>query len=140
MLNREDFLAADAAVDAAKHNVDAAVAEYYPSVSINASGFLYREFYADASKWDAILSANLPIFSAGIIEADVRLAWSQLRQAALNESAVRRQILNDVQTSYENFATSQQRVRQDAMKLPPRRKRWSNRNNLSATDWRSISM
>jgi outer membrane protein len=111
--NREDLLASRAAIEAAKHNVDAAIAEYYPSVSLNASGFLYREFYADASKWDAILTANLPIFSAGIIEADVRLAWSQLRQAALNESAVRRQALNDIQTAYENFATAQQRVRQE---------------------------
>jgi len=36
-------------------------------------GFLYREFFSDASKWNAILAANLPIFSAGLIEADVRI-------------------------------------------------------------------
>jgi outer membrane protein TolC len=82
-------------------------------VSLNVTGFLYREFYADASKWNAILSANLPIFSAGIIEADVRDAWSRLRQAALNESAVRRQALNDVQIAYENLANAQQRIRQE---------------------------
>ena len=37
-----------------------------------------------------------PIFSAGIIEADVRNAWSRLRQAALYESYLRRQVLRDV--------------------------------------------
>jgi outer membrane protein TolC len=77
---------------------------------LNVTGFLYRDFYADASKWNALLTANLPIFSAGIIEADVRDAWSRLRQAALNESAVRRQALNDVQIAYENLATAQQRI------------------------------
>jgi outer membrane protein TolC len=113
MQSREDLLAARAQVEAAKHQVDAAISEYYPSVSLNVTGFLYREFYADASKWNALLSANLPIFSAGIIEADVRDAWSRLRQAALNESAVRRQALNDVQIAYENLANAQLRIREE---------------------------
>ncbi len=109
---REDLRAAAAQLQAARHGIDAAVAQYYPSISLNVEGFLYRDFYSDASKWNALLSANLPIFSAGLIEADVRTAWSQLRQAALNESAVRRQVLNDVQTAYENLQTSRQRIKQ----------------------------
>jgi outer membrane protein TolC len=107
---REDLRAAQSAITAAKEGVRAAVAQYYPSVSLNTAGFLYREFFSDASKWNAILSANLPIFSAGIIEADVRAAWSRLRQAALNESATRRQILNDVQIAYENLTTADRRI------------------------------
>jgi outer membrane protein TolC len=107
---RADLRAARSGVDAAKHLVDAAIAEYYPSVSLNVSGFLYRELYADGSKWAAILSANLPLFSAGVIEADVRTAWSMLRQAALDESAVRRAALRDVQVAYENLVTSRRRI------------------------------
>ena len=109
---REDLQAALAAVRAARAAVDVAVAQYYPSVSLNVGGFLYREFYADASKWNAILSANVPIFSAGLIEADVRTAWSRLRQAALSESLVRRQVLNDVRVAYENLATADRRIRE----------------------------
>jgi outer membrane protein TolC len=104
---RQDLLAAQTAVAAAKAAVDAAVGQYYPSISLNVSGFLYREYFSDASKWDAILIANLPIFSAGIIEADVRAAWSHLRQAALTESLLRRQIDQDVQTAYDNLTTSE---------------------------------
>src|SRR6185295_10839406 len=74
---REDLRADQFAIEAARESVRAAVAQYYPSVSLNTAGFLYREFFSDASKWNAILSANLPIFSAGIIEADVRSAWSR---------------------------------------------------------------
>lgn len=107
---RQDLLAAEHAIRAARQNVDVAFAQYYPSVSLNVSGFLYREFFSDASKWNAILSANLPIFAAGIIEADVRTAWSRLRQAALNESLVRRNVLHDVQTSYENLAATDRRI------------------------------
>jgi outer membrane protein TolC len=105
--NRQDLLGADAAVRASKYAADAAIAEYYPSVSINVAGFLYREYFSQASKWDAILVGNLPIFSAGIIEADVRRAWSRLRQAALYQSELRRQIDRDVQIAYDNLVTSQ---------------------------------
>jgi outer membrane protein TolC len=109
---RQDARAAAAAVAAAKQAVQVAIAQYYPSVSLNVTGFLYREFYADASKWSAILTANIPIFSAGIIEADVRNAWSRLRQAALFESYVHRQVLRDVRQAYENLKTADQRISQ----------------------------
>ncbi|MDB5325596.1 MAG: outer rane efflux protein [Phycisphaerales bacterium] len=110
VLNRQDLLAAVAAQKAARERVTAAIAQYYPSVTLNVEGFLYREYFADASKWSALLSVNLPIFSAGRIEADVRTAWSRLRQASLDESYLRRQALNDVRTSYQNVMTADSRV------------------------------
>lgn len=106
LAGRQDLLAAEAAVKAARYAVDAAIAEYYPSVSLSAAGFLYAENYSNASKWDGILAANLPIFSAGTIRADVRDAWSRLRQAALFESYLHREIEQGVRTAYDNFATS----------------------------------
>lgn len=109
---RQDVRAATAGVEAARQAVQVAIAQYYPSVSLNVTGFLYREFYTDASKWSSILSANLPIFSAGIIEADVRNAWSRLRQAALYESYLRRQVLRDVRQAYENLVTADERIAQ----------------------------
>jgi len=105
--HRQDLLGAEAAVRAAKYSVDAAIAQYYPSVSLNVAGFLYREYFSEASKWDAILIGNLPIFSAGIIEADVRDAWSKLRQAALYQSELRRQIDRDVQVTFDSLITAQ---------------------------------
>jgi outer membrane protein TolC len=103
---RPDLLAAAALVRAQRLAVDAAIAEYYPTVSLNVAGFLYREQFSSASKWDAILLANIPIFSAGIIEADVRSAWSRLRQAALYQSNLQLQIDQNVQTAYDNLASS----------------------------------
>lgn len=103
---RQDLLAAYAAVKASRYSVDAAIAEYYPSVSINVAGFLYREYFSSASKWDAILIANLPIFAAGTIEEDVRNAWSKLRQALLYQQELKRQIDRDVQIAYDNLTTS----------------------------------
>jgi outer membrane protein len=114
---RQDLLAADAEVRAARSSVDAAIAEYYPTVSLNVAGFLYRQYYSDASKWDALLMANLPIFSAGIIEADVRDAWSRLRQAALYQHMLRRQIDQDVQISYDNLESTQKQLTDLALEV-----------------------
>jgi outer membrane protein, multidrug efflux system len=108
--SREDVLAARAAVGAARQRVHEAVNQYYPSVTLNLTGFLYREDFADASKWTAVLNANIPIFTAGEIEADVRRAWSELRQAALFESLTRREALQGVRLAYENVAASRERL------------------------------
>ena len=107
LATRQDYQAAQIAVQEAHDAVKAAVREYYPSASLNVAGYLYRQNYADASKWDGILLANLPIFSAGSIRADVREAWSHLRQAALFASYLRREIDQNVRTAYDNFATSE---------------------------------
>ena len=108
--DREDVRAARAAVRAARQDVSRAVAQYYPSVTLNLTGFLYRENFDDASKWTAVLNANLPVFSAGQIEADVRRAWSLLRQAALFESLARREALRDVRLGYETVSSSRERL------------------------------
>jgi outer membrane protein TolC len=108
--SREDVLAARAGIAAARQAVYEAVNQYYPSVTLNLTGFLYREEYADASKWTAVLNANIPVFTAGQIEADVRRAWSELRQAALFESLTRREALQGVRLAYENVAASRERL------------------------------
>ena len=68
------------------------------------------ESLPDERTWEGLLSANLPIFSAGLIEADVRQAWSLYRQAALIESQLRRQVAQDVQLSYQDIMAAQERV------------------------------
>lgn len=103
---RQDLVAAQDATSVARYGVKAAVAEYYPSVSLNVAGYLYEENFADASKWNGILAANLPLFTGGAIHADVRDAWSRLRQAALFETYLRREIEQAVRTAYDNVLTS----------------------------------
>jgi outer membrane protein TolC len=110
LATRADVVAAQAAIRAAEQNVSQAIAQYYPSVSLNLTGFLYRENFDDASKWTAVLNANIPIFTAGQIEADVRRAWSRLRQVALFESLTRREALQGVRLAYENVSASRQRL------------------------------
>jgi outer membrane protein TolC len=107
---RQDLLAAGKARDAARQGVEAAVGQYYPSLSLNLQAFLYRETVPSDRDWQSLLQMNLPIFTAGKIEADVRQAWSQFRQAALFESLLRRQVLSDVRVARENLESSRKRL------------------------------
>jgi outer membrane protein TolC len=106
LAHRMDIQAAREAIDAARLNVDAAFAQYYPSVSLNAAGFMYPDLFTDASHWNALLIANIPIFTAGIIHADVRNAWSKYRQALLADVGTKREVLKSVQTAYFNLTSS----------------------------------
>jgi outer membrane protein TolC len=110
MANRQDLAAAAAAVESAKERVSVAMSHYYPSVTINFTYFLSRESMPNDSTWLALLSANFPIFSAGVIEADVRTAWSDLRQAALGESLTRKLVTEDVQIAFNNVQSARKRL------------------------------
>ena len=107
---RQDLLAAEKARDAARQGVEVAVGQYYPSVSLDLKGFLYRESTPSDRDWASLLQLHMPIFSAGRIEADVRQAWSQFRQASLFESLLHRQVLADVEVAQENLASSKKRL------------------------------
>jgi outer membrane protein len=107
---RQDLAAARATIAAARANVDAAISQYFPSVNLNLNAFLYEENYSTASRWNTVLSANLPLFSAGLIEADVRTAWSQLRQALLADSLIDRQVQQDVRVAFRDLLTSRERL------------------------------
>jgi outer membrane protein TolC len=89
--------------------VDAAIREYYPSVSLNLEYMLYKN-PGNIQSWSNALSANIPIFSALTIEADVRKAWSVYRQAVLSESQMRRQVTDDVNENYENLTGSREQI------------------------------
>ena len=78
---RSELAATAAAVAASRRDVDVAFGQYYPSVSLDVSYFLYRETAPTERDLTGLLSANLPLFAAGRIRADVRSAWSFFRQA-----------------------------------------------------------
>src|SRR5665213_191423 len=107
---RQDVQAAQAAIEAGRQNVQAAIGQYYPSVTLNLDYYLHKESFPTISEWDGILTANIPIFTAGQINANVRTAWSQLRQAWLNERRTRRMVAEQVRTAYENLKASSRRL------------------------------
>ncbi len=94
--HRQDYQAAALALQAARQEVRRAVGQYYPSVSLNVERLLASNPDNLGSDLTSVLSVNLPIFSAGQIEAAVRTAWSRYRQFALEESRIKRLVWKDL--------------------------------------------
>ncbi len=103
---RQDLQAAGYAVAGAEKNVSAAIAEYFPSVSIDFDTFLYKEQFPSDSWWSGLFSANFPIFEGGLIYQNIRIAYSQMRQAMLQRQLLARQILEEVRIARADWLTS----------------------------------
>ena len=99
---RQDLCAADAAVRAARYNVEVAFGQYYPTVAFNLGYELYNRPFQPGTMWDTLLNFNVPIFTGGLIQAQVRQAWSLYRAAALTQEQLKRQIDQNVQIAYVN--------------------------------------
>lgn len=108
--SRNDLRGAVAAVEASQREIEVAVAQYYPSVSLNFSAFLYRESVPDDRRWEALLGLNLPIFSAGRIRADVLEAWSFFREAQIVRNGVERQVRSDIRSALIELQASASRL------------------------------
>lgn len=115
--NRLDVIAAREAVESARQSVSQAMGQYYPSVSLQVDYFLHKESFPTVSEWSGILSANVPIFTAGLVHANVRTAWSQLRQSRLAQLQVIRTVDQQVKTAYENLADSQRRLDEEHVEV-----------------------
>ncbi len=107
---RQDVSAARQGVEASRQEVIAALGQWYPSVSLELEYFLHRDSLPTASLWEGFINVNLPLFDAGIIYANVRTAWSQLRVARLNEMMTVRQADQLVRTGYDTLVGSRDRV------------------------------
>jgi outer membrane protein TolC len=110
--NRQDIIAATHRIDAAKELVESAYGQYYPTVSLDLQVFLQRDSEPSDLDFASLIRVSLPLFSAGLIEADVRTALSVLRQAKLEEILTRRAARRDVEIAHDNMLFADERVAQ----------------------------
>ena len=108
--SRPDIAAAHALFAAAKKGLQAALEEYLPSVKVDFDYFLSRESFPMMSNWLFFVQANLPIFSGGRIHANVRSAYSLVRQAQYYESLTERQVAEEVTVAYDNLEANGRRL------------------------------
>lgn len=109
---RADLEAAGHQVESARARVRAAYGEYFPSISLDVDAFLRRESEPASLDWTSLLVVSQPLFSAGVIEADVRTALSALRQARAEQARLERVVRRDVETAYLDLAAATERVGQ----------------------------
>jgi outer membrane protein TolC len=110
--HRQDLLAATALVNTAEKGVAAAIGEYFPSISVDFTYFLSRQSFPPDSRWLFGASVDLPLFKGGATYADVRTAYSYLRQAHQYLSLTERQVNREVEVAYDDFQASGQRLKE----------------------------
>jgi outer membrane protein TolC len=115
--HRQDLRAAGLQVKAAAERLQATWGEYFPSISLNLTRYLKRESFPDDVDWTGLIQVNLPIFSAGLIHADVRTAYSRLRQAHLADTALRRTVLRELRVAMEDLHSDRQQVDQLSVRV-----------------------
>jgi outer membrane protein TolC len=109
---RHDVLAAEALVAAAQEGLRAAVAQYFPSVSVDFEYFLSKQSFPSDSRWLFGVGANLPIFAGGRLHAGLRTAYSLVRQAEAYQSLTRRQVAEQVKVAWGDLEASGERLRE----------------------------
>lgn len=109
-LARADLLASRTSAAATRERVDAAFSQYAPTIGVNLDWFLLRESSPDDLDLTSLISINLPLFSAGRIDADVRESWSLFRESVLRHQGLRRQVRFEVETALIELETSRLRI------------------------------
>jgi outer membrane protein len=115
--HRQDLQASRMQVKAAAEQLEAAWGGYFPSVSLNLTRYLYRESFPDDVDWTGLIQVALPIFSAGLVHANVRTAYSRLRQAHQAESGLRRLVLRELRVAVEDLTSDVQQIDQLGIRL-----------------------
>jgi len=110
--HRPDLLAAESLVAVSQKALEAAYAEYLPSVTIDFDYFLHKTSFPADSLWAFGVGINIPIFHGGRIHAGVRKAFSLVRQAEYYDSFTRRQVAEQVEVAYEDLRASAERLDQ----------------------------
>ncbi|MCC6680888.1 MAG: TolC family protein [Phycisphaeraceae bacterium] len=109
---RDDLSAAASRIESASAALKAAWAGYFPSVSLDLTYFLDRESFPTDVDWLSVVKLHVPLFSAGLVHADVRSAFSRLRQAKLTETLIARQVRQQVAIAWDDWSSARRRVDQ----------------------------
>lgn len=108
---RPDIVAADRALNVAKENVTVARAGHQPSVDIGANYYLKRpESQASLGKWDIALSASLPLYAGGMVNAKVSESLAQESKQELESKLLKTAAIDEARELWEAYAASKSQL------------------------------
>jgi len=100
--NRSDLKQRESAVRAAEYQVAVARGAYFPSIDLDAYGYLDRTNYSEFQEktdWSAQIDFTFPVFDGGRIKSDLLTAKSRLQQAILDRDQLARQVELEVEAA-----------------------------------------
>lgn len=122
LLLRPEVHAAATAVPAAEAGLRTAYGGYWPSVTLDVEAFLSKDSEPTDLDWAALLRVHVPLFRAGLVEADVREALSRLREAKLLAARAERSVRLEVEAARESYDSVGRRLRELAVRLEASRR------------------
>lgn len=109
---RPELIAARKKRDAASEDVSIQRAGHIPTVDVAGNYYFKREgFGNNNSKWDAILTLTLPIFSGGSTQASVRQYASILKTTEIETVRLERTAENDIRSLHQNLVASESQLK-----------------------------
>lgn len=106
-LSRADIEARRRDLDAARFGVDIQRRQSWPTLFADGNYYLKRpDGFQKDIKWDATLSASLPLFSGGGIAAQTEQARARSRSAELALGLARRRAETEVRSSYDDLRST----------------------------------
>lgn len=108
VLSRPDMIAERIALNVARESVNAARAGHFPSLDLSGNYYLKHAYSRSTSgNWDVTLSASLPLFSGGGVNAAVREAKSVEVQQSLRQQLAERMALDEARDLWEGYSARQ---------------------------------
>jgi outer membrane protein len=104
--SRQDIRALERQVEVARQGVKLALGDYYPKVRMEGELYGDRDGTSKDTDWEARLFAELPIFDGGLRKANLREAFSRVRQAELARDALRRNVEQQVRQAVAELRSS----------------------------------
>lgn len=108
---RPDILSLQASLEGSRYRVKAASSSYFPSLDFNANYYPSRYHFQTGPEWDAMLVLTFPLFSGGIIQAQVREAEEERLQAELVLSQRKREARTEIHTAYNTLVSNMNQLK-----------------------------
>ncbi|HWB61436.1 MAG TPA: TolC family protein [Chthoniobacteraceae bacterium] len=110
--NREDFKVSSLAISENQEQRNEVIGEYAPSVSANFSqNWAASTGNPNSESWGASISVNVPIFTGGQREIDLRTAHYNIEEAKLALETTAKNVEADVRTTWLEVETLRQTIK-----------------------------
>ncbi len=103
--SRPDVQAANFAWKSDQEKITIAKSGFLPQINLQGDYYSHRSSAPSDSKWDGMLSVNVPIFEGTIVYGQVKEAKSVAKQSELLYSRVGRLAIRDIQDAFVNMQT-----------------------------------
>ena len=108
---RPDIKALKAQIQSIQSTIEMNRASYFPSIVLGGNYYLTREGSLKGNNWDAGVTLNLPLYSGGLVNAQIREITEKKKEAEYILQQMERQAELSIRSSYHNLISSLKQIK-----------------------------